>query len=196
MEAGEHPSMMRLLPAGPWQYTPHPQGGTLASWKTGSAPALESFAEARECADGLWYLAPKKPATAGDLRRDVTLSVIPITLYGDPTNGTLGLMIDIALATSSPRKLVFSPAGLKTGDYLTEYARLANALREKAHSDKDIYEDDPDLARFVLLALQQTYRVTEEVLTDLCWLSTADFLPILLAAWGRDPKAVSTGEGI
>lgn len=191
MEAAEHPSAQRLLPAGPWQYSVHPQGGTLASWKdpAGRAPRLDDFGPGRPTADGLTYYPPKVPATLGDLLRKSLPPSTPVTL-------ACGQVLPIALAASSPRKLVFNPGGTCSGgDYLTEYARLADELRMRAKVEDVIGGADPLLGRVVLLAIQQSLRATEEVLTDLGLVSSVDFTPIVLAAWGYDPDPNADGAG-
>lgn len=186
LEAAEHPSAKRLLPAGPWQYSAHPQGGTMMTWKDagGVIPPLHSFAAPRETEDGLTYYGAKQQLTPQELARTSFPNGIVVQMSS-------GVSLSIAIALASARKLVFGAKAHSTGDYLTDYARLVEDVRDRAVRDDKIRFDDQDLLRCVLLAVQQTYRVTEELLTDLGWLSTDDFLPILRAAWGdaSDPKA-------
>ncbi len=189
IDAAEHASAKRLLPAGPFQYAAHPQGGTLLTWRdaAGKMAPLHDYAAPRETADGLVYYGPKVLPTVADLVRRGSPPSIDVELSS-------GVVVPIALAASSPRKLVFTPTGASEGDYLTEYARLADDLREQVKRDGDVMRSDRLLHRVVLLAFQQSLRVTEELLTDLGWVSTADFLPIVMAAWGTDPKAGGTDD--
>lgn len=187
--AAEHPSAKRLLVAGPWQYQAHPMGGVLMAPKRedGKSWALDDFAAPLETADGLLFYAPKAQPQPADFAKAV-VNAVTVELRS-------GVRLNVALAAASPRKLIFSPSGISTGDYLTEYARMAEELRQRALKDEVIHDDDPTAGKIVLLGIQQCYRVTEELLTFLGWVSTADFLPILMAAWGYDPKAASAGSG-
>jgi hypothetical protein len=192
IDAAEHPSARRLLPAGPWQFSAHPQGGTLASWKdpAGRAPTLDEFGPGRLTADGLTYYPAKEVPAVAALMRPNLPSATVVTLSS-------GAAVPIVMAASSPRKLVFAVGGVEPGDYLTEYASLAEQLREKARAGEKIGYTHPMLGRVVLLALQHSLRATEEVLTDMGIVSTADFLPIVRAAWGYEPDPLpeSAGDG-
>lgn len=188
MDAAEHPSMRRLLPAGPWQYSDHPAGGTLATWK-GASVRLEDYAAGRETPDGLTYYAPKGEVSVGDLKRAAPPVSIDVELAS-------GVIVPIGIAMASPRKLLFGIGAFSVGDFSTEYAQKIEELRTVWKDDGDVPLDSPLLFRATLLALQSCLRVTEEALTDLGWVSTSDFAPIVSAALGYDPKkALSAGNG-
>lgn len=194
MEAAEHESARRLLPAGTWQFSPHPQGGTLATLKRadGRAPALDEFGEPRETADGLLYYPSREPLTVDALRRQIIPPAIPVEL-------ACGLKLPVPIAAASARKLVFTAGSMTTGDYLTAYAQMAEELRGLAKRDGDLFTDRDEhfrlMGRVVLAAIQQVMTATEEALTDLGILSTDDFLPIVLASWGYDPDPNAGGAG-
>ncbi len=190
IDAASHPLMARLLPVGPWQYQAHPEGGTLASWKSsdGRAVTLDGFAAGVETEDGLTYYAPLAPVELDALRRPTLPPGRFVTLYG-------GDRLHVAFAMAAPRKLMFGAKTVKAGDLVTEYASLVESIREEVIASKSFDPYDPRVQRMVFLAVQQSYRVTQELLSAGGWITDADEWPILLAGAGVDPEGKETGAG-
>ena len=187
IDAAAHPSMARLLPVGPWQYQAHPEGGTLASWKAdGKAVTLEQFAPGVETEDGLVYYGPKQPVALDALRRPTLPVGRFVTLYG-------GERLHVAFAMAAPRKLMFGAKSAKLGDFRNEYATLVEIIRDEVVASNQFDPYDPRAQRMVFLAVQQSYRVTQELLSEGGWITDADEWPILLAAAGVDPEGKETG---
>jgi hypothetical protein len=194
--AAEIPAFRRLLPAGPWAVTAaeHPAGqggrGSLA-WQLapGETPAVVPDVRAwawRACPDGLWYGSGGGLPSQASLAREAAPPGVDLVLGG-------GTTLTIPLAVAAPRLIDFGAGGI--GEPATELGRLAYRIYDRLTAEQGIGLADPDLHRLVLLAVQASYRVTEELLTDLGWISTVDLDPIVCAIFGTHPKASAGGAG-
>ena len=181
-----HPLAKRLAPAGPWQCCDSHDGGTLLTFK-GASVSLDSYGPPQVCDDGLVYYPSLVPLTPADLGKANIPDSVPVTLAS-------GMTLSIPVARRSARKRSFT--GKAVGDYVSEFPRLAFSVYDRVQSDQAIKLDDRDLVRVIFLAVSLCYRVTEEVLSDLGWLSTADDDPIISAVFGLDPKAVAAAGSI
>lgn len=176
MDASEDKSFARIQPAGPWKYTNHNHDGKRGVLAfLGEESALEPH---RTCKDGLVYFGPAKPPSQEDLARLRSMPCFTVTTSS-------GRILDIPLAVYSPRILAFD-GEVDGGEFATEFGR--EALRIWNAIEAKNYPKNGEIARLVFLAVQQCYAVTEELLSDLGWLTDADIVPILLAVGGRDPK--------
>lgn len=180
-----HPVAKRLVIAGPWQFVTHHLGGALATWK-GASIKLEDYAAERPTDDGMFYLAPKRQLTPADVARDAISESVPVTFDS-------GVTIDIPIASRSPIVRRFTKAS-KFGGYAGEYAKTAYKLYDRIVAKEDILLGDDDLRRMIFLAVASNYRVTEEVLDDLEWLTTADDSKITEVAFGHGPKSSPAAE--
>lgn len=187
----EHAGLKRIALAGPWQFTAHPLGGCLATWRGSKVPHVDSLGDGIACDDGLTYFRPAIMPTAMDLAKALrSADEIDVDLV-------CGVRVSILLAISAPRRLSFT-SGPAIGDPLTEYGLLARDIQRRlaeAPEDQPITVADVGVRRLLFLAIAQRYRVTEELLNDLGWLSTADVDPLLCAIWGSDPKACAAATG-
>ncbi len=192
MRAGDHPGLARIALAGPWQFSAHPEGGSLATWLGSRVPRIDDLCDAVSCSDGLTYYRPSPLPSPMDLAKTLHSSdEIDVDLVS-------GVRVSILLARSSPRRLRFT-GDSSIGEPLTEYGRLARVVSERlaeADADHPITTDDADVRRLLLLAIAQRYRVTEELLDDVGWISTADVDPVICAIMGSDPKAFAAATGI
>lgn len=144
-------------------------------------------------ADGLWYYAPQEMPAAGQLRRsDDDTDLVPVELASGQT-------ILIRPAYAAPRSLSFGvgdQAVLEIGDFTGGYGQAAHELWQIAcmlDEDQDMtaierveltLKNERLTHQVILSAVQSTYLVTEELLSQLGWITSADIQPILFAAWG------------
>lgn len=177
--AAGHPRFARLKQAGPWSYKPHASGGTLAFWPSpdGAIPKQGAFCEARACADGLNYLGPIQLPTPSQLARDVA---------GRPDCTklllTCGVTIAILPAYLEPRKVLSTG---ELGDPVTVYGKLSRSVRDRLgdKAEGSVSLLDPELLALCRSAMMTCYRITDELIDDLGWLTTADIDPIISATF-------------
>lgn len=187
-----HAGLARLAIAGPWQFAQHPEGGCVATWLGSKPRAFDSLGDGEACEDGMVYYRPDPLPGAMDLAKSKhSEDEIDVDLE-------CGVRLSILLAISAPRRLRFT-GGAAIGDPLSEYGLLARDVQRRlaeAPADQPLTVADAGVRRLLFLAVAQRYRVTEELLNDLGWLSTADVDPLLCAIWGSDPKAFAAATGI
>ncbi len=177
MNAAEHPSFTRILSAGKWMYTKYThagKNGVLAH--LASEPQLDRM-PSKVCSDGLVYFGYVKEPTQDELARENVPNSFPVTLSG-------GRVIDIPLAVAAPMALSFD--GSTQDEHASEFGREAFRIWEGIEQKKP--PTDNECRHLIYLAINQNYKVTAELLTQLRWVTDVDVVPILLAISGRDPK--------
>jgi hypothetical protein len=181
--AREMPELQRILPAGPWATAlwAHPsQGWGVLAWWADCAQPEPAPEQWRQCQDGLWYARAPRLATQEQLAKPNMPPAIDVQLAS-------GRTISVPMALVAPRKLRF---GAQTvGDYATEFGQLAHQLHSAILAGTDMPQTHPLILGTMLRALELAYRVTDEILDDLEWLTDADVDPIICAVMGLDPKA-------
>ena len=179
--AHEIPAFKRVLSAGPWYACNSVQGG-----KSGTlimqaptdqvAPHTEGW---RECSDGLLYLSDKTlPTTAQLVKEQRRAKFIDIVT-------SQGVTLSIPVSSASARKVSFGTG--KFGNPADEFGIAAFAFYDLLSSRDESQVPKighPATLHLIVLAIQQFYRVTEELLDDLGWISSADFAPIIDATLG------------
>lgn len=132
-----------------------------------------------ECADGLFYLPGRALPAQSDLVR-------PHSVNGVDYETSRGVTITIPIASSAPRKLLFSKG--RAGDPSEEWANRAFALFDKLVQKEFIAVVDPQVLSLVCDAIGHVYYTTPELLDELGWITSADIDPILVCLMGQDPK--------
>ncbi len=183
MVADEAASFKRISLGGPWKWVQHYHGGVRGVLAFRGELPLE-VGVGKFCSDSLVYFSKELPAQE-DLARSNTGPRFPVELSS-------GRIIDIPLAVYAPRILAFDSDS--EGEHATEFGREAYRIWTKIEA-KD-YPQNGEMKRLVFLAVQQTYAVTEELLSQLGWLTDLDIVPISLAVSGRDPKSVAAASDI
>lgn len=186
-EAKEHPTFARVLHAGPWMFSTHPHGGTIAFLNdypdTGqnAAANFELYGEPVDCGDGLLFLPPRAPVSIYDL------------VHGDRDGADItlacGTKVTIPVATTQHRQFRLRGAD-RLGKPVTEYGRLAVEIFEAAVAAGQLSEEDPRVWRVLELAFSQRYRVTADMLDHLGLIAREDVDPLLSVIWTGDPKAL------
>ncbi len=179
MGAAEHPSFARIASCGKWHFVKHSHdsaSGVLAYW---DKPVGVDLAKPKKCKDGLIYFGYTQEPTQDSLARENIPNSFPVTLRS-------GRVIDIPMAIAAPKILAFD--GTDESKHATEFGSEAYRIWEMIEGKS--YPSDLECRRLVYLAINQTYRVTEELLSQLGWITDVDVVPILLAISGRDPKSV------
>lgn len=182
-DAKEHPLFASIQHAGPWQYSTHPQGGTLATWKDYSR-SLSDYQEPRLVVDGLHYMSPKVIPHIHDVAKEGGLSGVDVAL-------ACGIALTIPHATVTHRQLRLGRSAERFGDPVTEYGRTACRVMELSKANNGVPYDSPELLRLLELAISQRYRGTQEFFDDMGFLSAEDVDPLLGAIWCGDPKAMA-----
>ncbi len=181
MVADEADCFKRIKLGGPWKWTQtHHKGARGVLAFRGDIPL--DLGEGKTCSDGLVYFSKEIPAQ-DDLAKSNTGPRFPVELSS-------GRVIDIPLAVYAPKVLAFDSDA--EGEHATEFGREAYRIWGKIEA-KD-YPQDKDMKRLIFLAIQQTYGVTEELLSQLGWITNLDIVPIALAVSGRDPKSVAVAS--
>ncbi len=173
----------RIAPGGPWSYVAHSWNGAkgvAAVWiDANGACTLDQYLPPKPCYDGLMYFAnplPQEQMAIG--RRDYIPGIEYLT--------SRGINLTIPLAAGAASEVLFS--SLTLGDPADEFAALANSIWERKDS---VMVRDPELIRLIYLAIAQNYRVTQEMLDDLKWITSKDIDPIYCCVMGLDPKALA-----
>jgi len=188
-DAKTSPVFASILHAGPWQFSTHPNGGTLATFHGASRDVAE-YRPARPAADGLQYLAPLVMPSIHDLTKPDSKAGVDVQLC-------CGLTVTIPHGTVVHQQLRLG-RGDRMGDPVTEYGRLCCQLYDSARTAGGLDYGNPALLRLIELALGQCYRLTQDLIDDMAFLAADDVDPILGAAWCGDPKALapaSSGMG-
>lgn len=155
---------------GKWHFAEHShQGkkGILAFWGN-KCPSLGNLPEPQKSPiDGLWYYSPEEMPTKKQLAKN---HEFPMYQYETNTGHTLS----IPLAAGTPRIVDFLSMGF--GDFSGEFAKKVQALEMDMMDDDadEILIDDPRIIELILCAIEQTYRVTPELLHELQWINSAD----------------------
>ena len=183
-----HPVAKRLAIAGPWQLAKHPDGGSFATWR-GASAKWPDYGPPRTTHDGLFYHPPKDPTA-------MTPAALAKTDHRPDTTVVLssGVTLSVPLATRGARRRRFG-ADIAVGEYVEEFSTAAFRLYDRVVSGEKPMENDADLCRVLYLAIATRYRVVEEALDDLGWLTTADDGVIIGAVFGSDPKASAAAGG-
>ncbi len=176
------PAFERIRIAGPWQYfscSHAGKSGVAATWadnKDGACP-LSVFGEGRKSFDGLYYFPGTTPKQIDIGKRDY--------IDGIEYTTSLGVTLTIPLAAHAAVEVSFS--SLELGGPSDEFAKMA----EDIWANRDnIQIRDQRLLRLIFLAIAQNYRITQELLDDLRWLTSKDIDPIYCCIMGLDPKTL------
>ena len=181
MVADEAECFSRIRLGGPWKWQDwHHKGAKGVLAFKGELPA--ELGEAKTCSDGLLYFHKASPSQE-ELAKSDTIPRFPVTLKS-------GRVIEIPIAVYAPRVLAFDCDG--EGEHATEFGREAYRIWNRI-DNKDM-PTNGEIKRLIFLAVQQCYSVTEELLSNLGWVTDADMTPILLAVSGRDPKSVAVAS--
>lgn len=176
-----HPTLAPIRHAGPWEFRPHRDGGTLCLF-AGTKDRLDAFDAPVEAEPGLRFLPPRQEVTPAMLAR-------PAAGRPDATTVALASGQELAIlpAYLEPRRVL---SGGRVGDPVTEYGRLAREVLGEisASETQQIALLDPRVIGVIGCAIAQTYRVTTAFLDWSGWISTADLEPLLNAVMSG-PKA-------
>ena len=189
--AHEIPEFRRVLTAGPWYACASTQGGKSGAliFQKGDQQPPPHSDRWRECFDGLLYRPDnKRPGTADLVRDDRRMRHLDLTLAS-------GVLISIPVASAAARAVDFGAKkfAAPSDDFGKSAYAFFDRLKE-ADAARQPKLGDPDTLSLVLLAVQQFYRVTEELLNDLGWISSADIDPIISATMGiSDSKTQAAG---
>ncbi len=188
MAARDSGVFSRIQDAGPWMYSDcyhDGRKGITAQWQDKAGPVeLEKFGAPRVCGDGLVYFPSKEPISQDDLcKRSCPPGIDYLT--------TRNVNITVPLASAAPRFVTFGAPGI--GTPANEFAQLAYQVFDAL--SENITITDPRVIRLIGLAVRQAYRVTDELLDDLRWITSADIDPILCCIMGSDPKALPGEAG-
>ncbi len=172
----------RIKIAGPWQFfgaLNEGVKGVAAIWKdnTDGACPLASLGKFRKCFDGLVYFPGTTPKQIDIGKRDY--------IEGIEYTTSLGVTLTIPLAAHAAVEVSFS--SLDLGGPSDEFAKMAEEIWA---NKENILIRDPRLLRLVFLAIAQNYRITQELLDDLRWLTSKDIDPIYCCIMGLDPKTL------
>lgn len=169
-----------------WMVQRHPTGvGALLVFPRydGAAVTLDAFGEPRDTADGMVYYPSKEAPDREWLIRPE--SSRPAGEWVKIYDGHLW----IPIAFAAPRKLVLcSSGGYREGEPVSEFGQLGHEIFDPFISKEGVPFTDPRLWRLLFLALRESYWVTEEIVEDIPWLTTADITPIAMTALGLNPK--------
>lgn len=181
--ASEAVCFARISLGGPWKWKQcyyNGVKGVLAH--RGEAP--QDLISGKSCSDGLVYFSDELPSQE-DLAKVNTGPKFGVVL-------STGRTLDIPIAVYAPRFLAFdSESG---GEHATEFGREAFRIWDKI--DAKNYPTNAEMKRLVFLAVQQCYAVTEELLSQLGWVTDLDIIPVSLAISGRDPKSEAAVDAI
>jgi len=100
-----------------------------------------------------------------------------------------GKEIEIYPASALPRKVYFTKKTVKNDTpFVTdvEYGKVAYELYNRTQKDDKIMLDDPDMVKFVMIALTQSYKLPEPLWDALELVSYGDFDKIFAAGMGMD----------
>lgn len=182
-----HPVAQRIQHAGPWQASSWRGGAALTFRSTGKPFNPDDYGHPVPIAGGCTFFPPAGPVEPAVLRRE---SLPP----GQPLLMISGVTLNVPRAETAPSFLVWDGDGLmQSGEPAQEWARLAWQAwdtRENTQQGQKMTASDALLALLTLRAVQASYRVTEEALSHLRWITTGDVGSILAILWGLDPKAV------
>jgi len=193
MHAREHDAFKLIQHCGKWNYIQWGRGdtkGILAYWGQ-VGPSAGDLPEGIETDKGLIYFKPAILPTQKDLAKSTPLPCIDYMTHK-------GFNLSIPLAVDSPRSVSFT--GKEFGDWVDDFPRFAANLEARIHdSIKDddvpmILTSDPLAIELVCLAIEQTYSVTSELLTDLGWITSRDIEPIIEIVLGGSPLVLSDDE--
>lgn len=135
-----------------------------------------------QVAEKIWYIRPKVPNKIDDLAKADVPENINVSLNS-------GVTLSIPLAMNAPRNWSFRKK--QWARTCTKFGELAYDLIEKAQHNPEKITDE-ELGELILRAIQECYRVTEDVLDDMNWVSSLDFMNIATAIGGVDPKSSGT----
>lgn len=166
-----HPAFAAVMHAGPWAYSPHQSGGTLAH-HVGAPNKTSAYGEPIEAASGLLFLPPKE-------------AVEPLALARPSASRPDAQQIDLACGKSiailpaylEPRRVL---SGGRVGDPVTRYGILAREVLSRiSDAAQEITVADAQLIDLCHAAIAITYRVTPDFIDWAGWLTTEDVDPIL-----------------
>lgn len=176
----------RLRAGDKWQACSSNQNGRQGAlcW-IGEAPPLNAIGWV-DCSDGLFYLPGHRMPSQSELGR-------PHKVDGIDYTTSTGVTLTVPIATSSPRKVLFS-AG-KPGDPATDFARRAFKLFDRIEAKEKVGLYDPELLALVSDSIGFVYYTTPEMLDELGWITSADLDPIIMCLMGSDPKKAQEPAG-
>jgi hypothetical protein len=175
-----HPAGRRLVAVGRWQLAAHPAGGSLATW-AGHPFSPSAYGEPVPTHDGMFFMPPKDwgKNPHGALARNP----LPESAAVQCVNGDL--LVGVATRSARPRRFAGGPSiGRPSGDL----ADAAFALWDRLANKDTVLVNDPGLSQVIFLGIQACYRVTEEALDALGWVTTADDDELIRGIFGLDPK--------
>ncbi len=178
MGASEHPVFSRLMGCGKWNWTKWEHAGKSGILAHLDQTPLTVGMPEKTCPDGLVYFGYIKQPAQDDLARDNVPNSFAVEL-------SCGRTIDIPLAIAAPKCLSFDGSG--DDGHATEFGREAFRIWDNIELKK--FPNDMECRKLIYLAINQTYKVTQELLTQLKWVADVDVVPIMLAISGRDPKS-------
>jgi hypothetical protein len=181
--SGPCEAFAHITKCGKWSYVQHTHKGVkgvLAFWK-GPAPGTGELGEGVQMDNGLIYFAPDKISQA-DLAKRSPYPAINVIMHK-------GFNLSIPLAVAGPRSISFT--GCEIGGFTDDFPEAAAKLNACVENLEDEEDLDPQLINLAMLAIQQTYSVTPELLEDLGWITTIDLVPIFRAVIGVDPFPLS-----
>lgn len=190
--AHEIPQFSRVLTADKWyccNSTQDGKQGALIFSQSDPQPAPHTTGW-RECFDGLMYLPPATlPGTIDLLRPERRMRFIDVLT-------SRGVLLSIPVASAAAREVDFSAK--KFGVPSDDFGKCAYAFFDRLSDTKAASQPklgDADTLRLVMLAVQQFYRVTEELLNDLGWISSLDIDPIISAIMGATDSKTKAADG-
>ena len=188
-DARTDPAFSRIMHCGKWSFAKHKHNGkkgAIAFWGP-KAPARGSLPEPQQLHDdGLWYYKPAELPSQRQLAKE----------HGYPKYDYLtntGHTISIPLAVGGPRIIDFCTNSF--GNYSDDFALKAQEIERLILDGEadEILLDDPRVMGLIIKAIEQTYRVTAELLSELQWVNTLDIAPIYDIIRGVYPKLPSNG---
>lgn len=173
-----HPIAKRLAHVGKWQLVAHPMGGAFATW-AGKPSFPAAYGEPRQTHDGLEFYPPKEwPTDRALFLREKLPEHEAVDLVGGR------VLVGVAMRAARKRRFSVPGVGRPSG----ALADAAFELWDKINESHDVMIDDPLLTRVLFLAVAACYRVTEEAMDDLGWLTTEDDNAVTSVVFGLHPK--------
>ncbi len=180
MLADCHPAFKRIMSCGPWKWTKWQHNGKSGVLAFQDDADTAGHAAPITCKDGLIYFGYKDMPDQSVLARESIPNSFSVTLAS-------GRVISVPMAIAAPRFMSFD--GMSQDEHATDFGK--EAFRIWGNIAQKQFPSDADSRKLVFLAINQNYKVTEESLTQLNWITDVDIVPIMLAVSGRDPKLVA-----
>lgn len=193
-EIKQDPVFDKIRHLGDWSYVAHSvmidggrKKGVLAYWKQDKPPTPENLAEPRQSFDSnLLYFAPDY-ITQRMLAKEHRLPMFDYVTRS-------GVQLSIPLAVGGAQIVDFT--NLQFGGYADEFPRLAMEIEQQFLDEEKENPtiNDPKILRLIIKALEQCYKVTPDLLSDLQWIDSHDVEPIFNIIMGIHEKYPSADE--